>query len=72
MVLDIGKSRWAIETKLTASPSVGDVRQMNKTADLIEADCRVLVTRVRESMESEGLLVTNLAGLLDKLREQAT
>ncbi len=72
LVLDFGRTLWAIETKLTASPSVGDVKQMNKTADLIEADCRVLVTRVRESMESEGLLVTNLAGLLDKLREQAT
>lgn len=72
LVLDFGKSLWAIETKLTASPSVGDVRQMNKTADLIQADHRVLVTRVHESMESEGLLVTNLAGLLDKLRELTT
>jgi len=69
LVLDFGRSLWAVETKLTASPSVGDVRRLSKVADLIKADRRVLVARVDESLESEGLLVTNLPGLLAKLRE---
>lgn len=69
LVLDFGRSLWAIETKLTASPSVGDVRRLSKVADLVNADRRILVARVDESLESEGLLVTNLPGLLAKLRE---
>jgi predicted AAA+ superfamily ATPase len=69
LVLDFGKSLWAIETKLTASPSLGDIRRLNKVADLIDAGQRVLVARVHESLESEGLLVTDLPGLLDRLRE---
>lgn len=67
LVLDFGRSIWAIETKLTASPSLGDIRRLNRVADLINADQRVLVCRVPESLESEGLLVTDLAGLLDRL-----
>jgi predicted AAA+ superfamily ATPase len=68
LVLDFGRSLWAVETKLTASPSVGDIKRLDKVADLIGADQRILVARVHESIESERLLVTNLPGLLDKLR----
>lgn len=71
LVLDFGRSVWAIETKLTASPSVGDIRRLNKVADLINADQRVLVARVPESLESEGLLVTDLPGLLGRLEALA-
>jgi len=67
LVMDFGTSLWAIETKLTASPSLGDVRRLNKVADLIGADQRVLVAKVPEPLESEALLVTDLPGLLDKL-----
>jgi predicted AAA+ superfamily ATPase len=69
LVLDFGRSLWAVETKLTASPSLGDIRRLNKVADLIGAKQRVLVARVPESLASEGLLVTDLPGLLDKLGE---
>ena len=69
LILNFGRSLWAIEVKLTASPSLSDVRRLNKVADLIQADQRILVARVHESLESEGLLVTDLPGLLKKLRE---
>lgn len=69
LILDFGRSFWAVETKLTASPSRDDIRRLHKAADLIRADQRVLVARVPESLESEGLLVTDLCGLLNKLRE---
>jgi hypothetical protein len=61
--------RAAVEIKLTASCSVGDIRRLNKVADLIGADQRVLLARVPENLESEGLLVTGLPGLLDRLRQ---
>jgi predicted AAA+ superfamily ATPase len=70
LVLDFGRSLWAVEVKLTANPSVSDVRRLSKVADLIQADHRVLVARVPESLESDGLLVTHLPGLLDRLRRQ--
>ncbi len=35
---------------------------------VIQADQRVLVARVHETLESEGLLATDLPGLLKKLR----
>ncbi len=70
LVLDFGSSLWAVEVKLTANPSVSDVRRLNQVADLIQADHRVLVARVPESLESDGLLVTHLPGLLDRLRRQ--
>lgn len=69
LVLDFGRSLWAVEAKLTANPSVGDIQRLNKVADLIQADQRVLVARVREPLESAGLLVTDVPGLLKKLRE---
>jgi len=67
LVLDFGTSLWAVQTKLTASPSLGDVQRLNKVADLIGADQRVLVAKVPEPLESEALLITDLPGLLDKL-----
>lgn len=69
LVLDFGTSLWAVETKLTASPSLGDVQRLNKVADLIGADHRILVAKVPEPLESEALLVTDLPGLLDKLSQ---
>ena len=68
LVLDFGRSLWSVEIKLTSSPSLSNARHLNKVADLIHADQRVLVTRVHESLEAEGLLVTDLPGLLQKLR----
>lgn len=69
LILDFGRSLWAVETKLTASPTLGDIKRLNKAADLIEADRRVLVARVPESLESKGLLVTSLPDLLSRLQE---
>jgi predicted AAA+ superfamily ATPase len=69
LVLDFGRSLWAVEVKLTASPSLSDTRHLSKVANLIQADRRVLVARVHETLESEGLLVTDLPGLLKRLRE---
>ena len=38
LVLDMGGERWAIEVKLTASPSTGDMARLDKVADMIGAD----------------------------------
>ena len=59
---------WAIEIKLTAQPSEADLQRLNKTADLIHAGTRVLVSRTPAPAGSRNILSTNLPGLLDHLR----
>jgi predicted AAA+ superfamily ATPase len=68
LVLEIDGARWAVEIKLTSNPSRGDIARLQKTADLIEADRRVLVCRIARRIESESLLVVNVSGWLRALR----
>lgn len=53
LVLDFGREKWAVEAKLTSSPSPGDLQRLNRAADLIEADRRILVSRTRHRV-SDG------------------
>ena len=68
LVLDLGTERWAIETKLTSSPSPADMRRLDATADLIDASRRFLVCRVRGATGDGRRVVGDLATLLDHLR----
>jgi predicted AAA+ superfamily ATPase len=45
LVLDLGSRLWAIEIKLTSSPGPGDMEKLNRHADLIKADKRILISR---------------------------
>jgi predicted AAA+ superfamily ATPase len=50
LVLDFGSEVWAIEVKLTTAPGPDDLRRLNKAADLIGADRRILVSRTPRSV----------------------
>ena len=67
LVLDRGTERWAVEIKLTSNPSSGTVERLQKTAEMIGADRRVLVCRIARGFENERLLVTNVPGWLRHL-----
>lgn len=67
LILDFGQTTWAFEVKLTTGPSPGDVRQFDKTADLIKADKRILICRIPDPIESEQMIVTNLRSALSLL-----
>jgi len=67
LVLDFGRSLWAVEIKLTSSPNADDMVRLNKTADLIKADKRILVTQTRECVASAGKISCNLPWLLEHL-----
>jgi len=69
LVLDWGTERWAVEIKLTSNPSPETIERLHKTADLIDADRRVLVCRIARKIENERLLVIGLAGWLRRLME---
>ncbi len=67
MVLDFGKELWAVEVKLTASPSTADMDRLNKTADMIGASRRFLVSKTSKTVGDENRISCNLPALLENL-----
>ncbi len=67
LLLDFGTERWACEIKLTADPKAGDLARLNKVADLIGAERRILISRTLNPVESEASASLNLPGFLAKL-----
>jgi predicted AAA+ superfamily ATPase len=67
LVLDWGDTRWAIEIKLTSNPSCGEFERLEKTADLIGADRRVLISRTVQDIETDRLWSISLDGWLRRL-----
>jgi predicted AAA+ superfamily ATPase len=67
LVLDWGSKRWAIEIKLTSDPSTEMIHRLHRTADMIDADRRILVCRIGETIENDRLLVIHAADWLTRL-----
>jgi uncharacterized protein len=67
LVLETGEGNWAIEVKLTASPTIGDLERLNRTADLIGAKRRFLVSNTSAMAGDEHCLSCNLPQLLSQL-----
>jgi predicted AAA+ superfamily ATPase len=65
LVLDFGKELWAVEIKLTASPSIADMDRLNKTADLICASRRILVSRTSTTTDDGNRSSCSLPALLE-------
>jgi hypothetical protein len=59
---------WAIEVKLTSNPSMRDFARLEKAAELIGADKRVLVSRTTEHSENERSVSTNLTKVCSLFR----
>jgi hypothetical protein len=72
LVLDLGQELWACEVKLTASPSAADMERLNKTADLIGASRRFLVSRTSKTVEAGERVSCNLDWLVGYLERQST
>lgn len=68
LILDFGKERWAIEVKLTSSPTPADMNRLNETARLLDASRRFLVSTCRFSSGNKESLSCNLSSLIDHLR----
>ncbi|NLE66680.1 MAG: ATP-binding protein [Lentisphaerae bacterium] len=69
LLLDFGTERWACEIKLTADPKADDLARLNKTADLIGAKRRILVSRTLTPMEAGTCASLNLPGFLARLAD---
>ncbi|MBL0176624.1 MAG: ATP-binding protein [Ignavibacteria bacterium] len=70
LVLEFGNALWAVEFKLTSSPSPADMDRLHATASLIGASRCVLVSRASAVLESGNRLSCDLAGLLARLPER--
>ena len=69
LVLDLGAERWAVAVKLTASPSPADMTKLEKTADLIGATRRYLVSQTPRSSGDAHRASCNLTGLMERLAQ---
>jgi predicted AAA+ superfamily ATPase len=67
LVLDFGRELWAVEIKLTSSPAPEDMARLEKTADLIEASRRFLVSQTRQSSGDRRRISCDLPTFLDHL-----
>ncbi len=64
LIVQLGREVWAIEVKLTSNPSRSDMARLNKTADLIGAHRRFLVTRSTETASSGIHTACDLAHMI--------
>jgi uncharacterized protein len=69
LVLDFGKELWAVEIKLTSSPSNADVESLNQSADLIKASRRVLVSQSPRMMLGGHTVSCGIDDFLKLLQE---
>ena len=67
LLLESGRELCAIEIKLTTSPSVADLRQLDRLADLVGASRRYLVSQTKTSAGDDRRASTNLPQLLEFL-----
>jgi len=67
LLLDFGKELWAVEVKLTSSPSSGDMARLNKTADMVGASRRFLVSQVSQPAGDGRSISCDLPTFLDHL-----
>ncbi len=71
LVVDRGDELWAIEVKLTSRPTGDDMARLDKTADMISATRRFLVTRQPEVVEAASRVACSLEWLLSWLEQNA-
>jgi hypothetical protein len=68
LLLDFGgRMLWAVEVKLTAHPTRSDMARLEKSADLVGADLRILVSQVRQTVRSGRSISCDLPWLLANL-----
>jgi len=67
LVLDFGGNLWAVEIKLTSSPTTANLDRLKTAADLIGAKRRFLVSRTSKTVESATMMSCNLEAFLDVL-----
>lgn len=71
LLLDFGRRLWAVEIKLTADPSTADFQRLNKAADLVKADKRILISRTPRSFEEGAVMNCSLPWFIRRLQDES-
>jgi uncharacterized protein len=71
LVLDFGPELWAIEIKLTTSPSPADMGRLNKAADMIGASRRYLISQTNQSSGDGQRMSCDLETFLGVLADRS-
>jgi uncharacterized protein len=69
LLLELDGELWAIETKLTASPSPADMSRLDRLADLVGATRRWLITQAATASGDERRASAHLGWAIERLRE---
>ena len=72
LVLDFGTTLWGVEIKLTSSPGPKDMARLNKTADMINASHRFLVSQTNRPSGDGRRVSCNLPCFLDHLTQSGS
>jgi hypothetical protein len=67
--LQIKDELWAFEIKLTTSPGKRDLDRMKKTASMIGADHKVLVSKSNRTIKGQDEIITGVKGALNMMVE---
>ena len=67
LVLEFGKELWEVEIELTSSPGPDDMARLDRTADMIKASRRFLVSQTPRSSGDDRRISFNLPSFLDHL-----
>ena len=69
MVLGFKGKLWAFEMKLTTNPGKGDLDRMKKTASMIGADHKVLVSKSNRTIKGQDEIITGVKVALNMMVE---
>ncbi|HHK42167.1 MAG TPA: ATP-binding protein, partial [Planctomycetaceae bacterium] len=69
LVLDLGKELWAVEIKLTSEPGPADMAKLDKTADMIQAHRRFLISQTNRPVGDGRRVSCGLPDFLERLEE---
>ena len=70
LLLDFGSELWAIEIKLTTSPTPRHLAKLRAHADLVGAERRFLVAPIRTSAGNETERLLNVAEMIEAVGER--
>jgi len=69
LVLEIAGNTWAFQITTAESIDQKDTAHLKKTADMIDANYRVIVARIQQPVEHENHAIANLRWLLDEFKD---
>jgi predicted AAA+ superfamily ATPase len=72
LLLILNGKKWGFEIKLSGSPGRDEFDRLQKAAEMVGADRKLLISRTRREIEGTDVVSTNLYGVLRLLQGKNT